>query len=120
MWTWQISSGTMFAPTGQAYPGYSGNGPGLNNPDMCTVSDVGPLPPGTYTIGDPVDDLHVGFFALPLTPDPSNQMFKRFAFFLHGDNPLGDFSASDGCIVLARPIREAIAASPDKTLVVEA
>ncbi len=37
---------------------YSGHGLGLNNPAMQNVPDVGPLPQGTYVIGDPHDNMH--------------------------------------------------------------
>jgi Protein of unknown function (DUF2778) len=118
-WTWQIQSGTLFdKSTAAAGHGYAGHGDGLNNPAMCNVPDVGPLPQGKYTIGQPISDDNVGVFALPLTPDPSNDMFGRSAFFIHGDNPAMNHTASDGCIVLARPIRQVIADSGDADLIV--
>lgn len=85
---------------------------------MTNVHNVGPIPAGTYTIEAPMDDDHVGVFALPLTPDPANEMFGRSAFFIHGDNPELDHSASDGCIILARVFREQINDSDDRTLIV--
>jgi hypothetical protein len=120
-WTYQISSGTLLDPTGATVGhGYAGHGEGLNNPALCNVRDVGPLPQGTYTIGQPINDNQVGVFAMPLTPDPSNEMFGRSAFFIHGDNPELNHTASDGCIILIHPIRVQIAASTDNTLIVEA
>jgi hypothetical protein len=120
-WTWKITSGTLFnlnlIPVGH---GYSGHGEGLNNPAMCNVSNVGPIPPGTYMIGQPRNDDQVGVFAMPLTPDVSNQMFGRSAFYIHGDNPSLNHTASDGCIILPRPIRTDIANSGDDQLIVEA
>ena len=90
--------------------GYSGNGSGLNNPLATDEKGHGPLPVGWYTIGTPEDrPQSVGAFALPLTPDPENEMFDRSAFFCHGDNPQADHTASDGCIVAPRPVREIVA-----------
>lgn len=100
--------------------GYSGHGEGLNNPSMCNVHNVGPLPQGNYTIGQPRDDEEVGKFAMPLTPSPDNTMFGRSEFFIHGDNPKLNHTASDGCIILIRPLREAIASSGDTELLVTA
>ena len=39
---------------------------------------------------------------------------------IHGDNPAANHTASDGCIILARPFRQMISASPDRALVVVA
>jgi hypothetical protein len=114
-------SGTILGANGFAVgTGYSGNHAGLNNPAMCNVPDVGPLPTGTYQIGQPRDDREVGVYAMPLTPDPSNEMFGRSDFFIHGDliSAPGQHLASEGCIVLAREIRNIIGESGDTSLVV--
>jgi hypothetical protein len=120
-WTFQITSGTWLnqnnIPVGK---GYAGHGDGLNNPAMCNVPDVGPLPQGRYTIGQPIQDNCVGIYALPLTPDPANQMFGRFGFYIHGDNPELNHTASDGCIILPRAVRNDIANSGDDDLIVTA
>jgi hypothetical protein len=55
---------------------------------------------------------------MPLTPDPSNEMFGRSAFFIHGDNPQLNHTASDGCIILIRPLRADISNSGDDDLIV--
>jgi hypothetical protein len=119
-WTWKITSGTLLnqnnIPVGH---GYAGHGEGLNNSNFCNVPDVGPLPTGKYTIGPHQDNPHVGLFAMRLTPDPANQMFGRAGFFIHGDNPEMNHTASDGCIILAHPIRQDIANSADDDLIVE-
>ena len=102
---------------------YSGRGVGLNNPAECGrhgvegVEDAGPIPPGWYTIGDPVES-HGGF-ALPLIPDPQNMMFGRGSFLIHGDlitawkNPQ---RASLGCIIAGRVPRWAVHGSKDRRL----
>lgn len=119
MWTYQITSGTLLADGETKGHGYAGHGKGLNNPAMCNVPDVGPLPKGKYKIGPHEDNPRVGKFAMRLTPDASNQMFGRAGFFIHGDNPQMNHTASDGCIILARTIRQDIADSADYDLTVE-
>ena len=119
-WTWLITSGTLLNLNGiPVAHGYAGHGNGLNNPKAISVPDVGPLPVGSYQIGQPIQDDHVGVFALPLTPDPSNEMFGRSAFFIHGDNPSLNHTASDGCIILPRQVREDISNSGDAELIVK-
>lgn len=89
--------------------GYSGNGPGLNNPAMEQVRCVGPLPQGTYTIQPAVVDEVLGPVAMRLEPTESNAMYGRADFFIHGDNAAMNHTASEGCIVLALPVRVSIA-----------
>jgi hypothetical protein len=54
--------------------------------------------------------------SMRLDPDTANQMFNRNGFLIHGDNTRADHSASDGCIVLNRTARDAIANSNDHCL----
>jgi hypothetical protein len=91
-------------------PAYSGNGECLNDPTKTWVVGHGPIPVGVYYIG-PAENRpeSVGAFALPLTPDPATVMNGRSGFFIHGDNPALNHTASDGCVVTARAIRECIA-----------
>jgi hypothetical protein len=99
---------------------YSGHGPGVNNPNMQNVSGIGPLPRGDYTIG-PIQNNVTGSGtmlrnSMRLTPDPSNQMFGRGGFLIHGDNSLHNKSASEGCIILNPNARQKIGDSNDKCL----
>jgi hypothetical protein len=55
-----------------------------------------------------------------LVPDPRNVMHGRGSFLIHGDNAAMNHTASDGCIIMARPIRETIDASRDRELQVVA
>src|SRR5687767_7547919 len=94
--------------------GYSGRNEGLNNPDMQDVPNVGPIPRGRWTIGAPYDSERIGPFALPLLPDPDTETFGRSAFRIHGDRRLGPpKSASHGCVILSRDLRELIWDSSD-------
>ncbi len=99
--------------------GYSGQGAGLNNPDMQHVRNTGPIPRGLYTIGSQ-ENIEIDGKELPgsmrLTPDAANDMHARSGFLIHADNNRGDRSASKGCIVLPRDVRNRIAASRDRRL----
>lgn len=88
--------------------GYAGAPAGKNNPAMQNVPNVGPLPCGWYTIGAPTDSTHCGQEAMPLRPDATNEMFGRSGFFMHGDDRAHPGDGSDGCIVQARPVRDAV------------
>ena len=125
MWKYEITSGKLFDSTGKLVGlGYSGgncgkNLEGLNNISMVSIKDIGPLPPGLYTFQMPILESHLGPFAIPLLPDSTNIMFGRGYFFVHGDLISGaPHSASEGCIILPRPTRNAMWASPDHLLLV--
>jgi hypothetical protein len=134
MWTFQQSSGKITAPDGTiaglAYAGGNcGNNPeGINNPALQAASCVGPLPygpkadgtPNMYTMGEPENHPKLGLFAIPLIPDADNSMFGRCSFFWHGDNPKLNQSASEGCIVSARNMRESAWNSGDHRMQVVA
>lgn len=104
--------------------GYSGHGPGLNNPEMQDVKDVGPIPQGTYKIEQQqtnvINSGRPNAKELPgsmrLTPDPETDTFGREGFLIHGDNEAGNQSASHGCPVADRPIRDKIGSSGDNKL----
>lgn len=119
-WTYQQSTGQLTDPNGNVVAtGYSGHNGGINDPSQQSVPNVGPLPQGNYTIGPahtPPD--HLGPVALPLYPDPANEMFGRFGFFMHGDNQFMNHTASDGCLIFPLVVREQVVSSGDTSLVV--
>lgn len=97
--------------------GYSGRYPdGKNKPLMQSVKDVGPVPTGRYRIDAPVNTVTHGPYVLRIVPDPKNVMYGRTGFLCHGDSVINPGSASEGCIVLSRDVREAIWNSNDHTL----
>jgi Protein of unknown function (DUF2778) len=119
MWQYSQSTGKLTDPQGSlAGVGYSGNGTGLNEPDYQSIKNHGPIPQGDYTIGPAYSDSEKGPSVLPLTPNPTNEMFGRSGFLIHGDliGEVGKFLASDGCIILAHDIRQAISDSADRAL----
>lgn len=122
MWTFKQDTGQIIDPNGGIVAtGYSGGDRGLhpegiNTPTFQASHNIGTIPQGTYTIGAPENSPHLGAFAMPLTPYPTNEMFGRSGFFIHGDNARMNHSASDGCIILAREYREQIWNSGDHVL----
>jgi RHS repeat-associated protein len=85
--------------------GYSGNGPGRNNPDYQDVPDVGTIPEGGWQMtGDWYNKKKPGpgRNIMNLTPLPGNSCFDTDrdcnTFRLHGDNATG--TASHGCIIM--------------------
>jgi hypothetical protein len=121
-WEFEISTGNMHNPSGAVIEsGYSGGNvgkdpEGVNNPDDEGLKDIGPLPEGTYTFGEPVEHSELGVFAIPLIPDPSNDMRGRGGFYCHGDTAAMDHSASEGCIIMSRATRNAMWESEDHVL----
>jgi hypothetical protein len=102
--------------------GYSGFGEGKNNPALERVKGIGPTPLGRYQLEPPGPHPTAGGFVMRLSPLPGTQTFGRSGFLVHGDNvdPDKRGTASHGCIVLARAIREAMWASGVRTLEVVA
>ena len=97
---------------GQWYPlgeGYSGKPPFVNNADAQHRKGLGPIPRGVYRVGEPYTHGTRGPLVMRLTPKQGNQMFGRSHFLIHGDNRHGNRSASRGCIVLRRDLREVVA-----------
>lgn len=117
MWTYEQASGHLYAPGGELVAtGYSGNGPGKNNPAWQDHHDVGPIPCGDYTIGAPVEGTGHGPYVLPLAPYATNDMWGRSGFLMHGDSILSPGTASRGCVILARADRVRVWTSGDRHL----
>lgn len=120
MWIYQQSTGELTNPSGDVVgTGYSGNGTDLNSPAGQSNIGHGPIPQGYWTIGRFETYPHLGEMAAPLIPQAGNDMDGREGgFFVHGDNKLGNQTASDGCVVLSRGLRQQMSASLDRTLLV--
>ncbi|MGH8030763.1 MAG: tlde1 domain-containing protein, partial [Arenimonas sp.] len=93
---------------------------GVNNPAMQNVKKVGPIPRGEYEIGR--QRTHQSYRGGPLpasidlTPAKGTEVHGRTNFLIHGDNRLGNRSASQGCIIFPRNVRNEIADSGDNCL----
>jgi hypothetical protein len=120
MISYQVSTGKLARNGAPLGSGYSGQPECRNDPNKCDVHNHGPIPPGRYTIGEPVNTETHGPFVLPLTPDESNEMHGRSGFLIHGDSVAHPGTASQGCIILPRAVREAVHASGDRDLEVVA
>ena len=115
-WTFEIVTGRIF-DEGMTFisSGYAGGNlgkdpDGKNNPADEDLKDIGPLPEGLYTRGVLVPHSQLGIDAIPLIPDPTNDMKGRGGFYMHGDTiPPGN--ASEGCIVQSHATRMAWYAS---------
>ena len=106
----------------QVGKGYSGSGPGKNNPYLQDMSGVGPIPRGEYDIGPPVNRPgSTGPFSLPLTPvDSLAKSSGRGPFLIHGESKFGSpGNASEGCPILNPTIRRWIWNSGDRKWIVK-
>jgi hypothetical protein len=120
-WTYNSKTGQLKDGEGNLVgTGYSGHGEGVNNPDLESTPDVGPIPRGTWTIGDFFDDPEKGPIVARLSPWSESVAFGRSGFMLHGDNPAGNQSASLGCIIMPRDARLAVKNSGSTILLVVA
>jgi len=96
--------------------GYAGHPPNVNRPSAQSIPNEGPIPQGLYNIGPQFTHPTAGPVVMRLTPFPTNKMFGRDGFLIHGDTPAMDYTASNGCIVLPRATRALIASSGDTVL----
>lgn len=113
---YHLPSGRFYTDTINLGKGYSGKGEGLNNPALTARRRMGPIPVGLWQIERPRSHPTLGPVSLPLKPVDVNT--ERSAFYIHGDNSKGDFSASEGCIILPRAVREVIADNIPAMLIV--
>lgn len=134
MWKFTIINGYIEEDGKRYGAGYSGKGEGKNNPAMCAVHNVGPLPPNLYSWpakfecstrlveGQECVDCHgVGVHkhgpdVLRLTPQDPGAMFGRDGMLCHGDN--GHGTASEGCPCFDHGIRVLMMTSADRRMVV--
>ena len=115
-WRYEQATGRILQDGQRVAIGYSGAGDCKNDPSAQDVHNAGPLPRGLYEIGAPVDTMTHGPYVLRLTPDPANEMCGRAGFLIHGDSKVAPGTASEGCIILRRMVREKIWDSGDKQL----
>jgi hypothetical protein len=116
MWTYQQADGKLFRGDELVGQGYSGFGEGKNNPALENVADVGPIPRGRYHIGPPEDTAAHGPHVMRLSIEPGTVSFGRDGFLIHGDSCVHPGSASHGCIVVERSVRDLISGSGDSEL----
>jgi hypothetical protein len=124
MWTWDQSKGELSRDGKFVSRGYSGKGRGKNNPTLQGVVGVGPVPRGLWKITERYDSRNVGPYTLRIEAvdakfgDDKHAETGRGAFRIHGDSIRAPGTASRGCIILPRAIRERIWTSGDRSLTV--
>lgn len=112
-WLYVQSTGELFRPDGSLCgTGYSGHGDGRNNHLMQAVKNVGPLPVGTYIMGDVSTEK--GPLTIRLTPAEFTDTLGRSGFLIHGDTVNHD--ASHGCIVIGHQCRQELCQSSDEQI----
>jgi Protein of unknown function (DUF2778) len=116
-WTYSQKSGQLDQDGNKVAIGYSGAANGKNNPELQNVHNLGPIPQGDWTItGPPADTKTHGPYVLRLTPEPETETFGRSGFLMHGDSKEHPGTASQGCIVVPRAVREQVWKSGDRDL----
>jgi hypothetical protein len=120
-WTYSQKTGDLEKDGAHVATGYSGSRDGKNNPDLQDVPNVGPIPQGDWTItGPPANTEDHGPYVLHLNPAAGTETFGRSGFLIHGDSKEHPGSASQGCVILPRPVREQVWTSGDRDLKVVA
>ena len=116
MWTYAQKTGDLLLNGKRVGTGYSGFDNGKNNPSMQAMADVGPIPQGEWTIvGPPINTSSHGPFVLRLEPVDGTNL-GRSGFLMHGDSIEHPGTASHGCIIMPRNIREQVWQSGDTAL----
>jgi Protein of unknown function (DUF2778) len=120
-WTYAQKTGELQQDGKHVATGYSGAGEGKNNPDLQSARNVGPIPQGGWTIaGPPVNTPEHGPYVLRLTPQEKTETFGRDGFLMHGDSKNAPGTASHGCVIMPRTVREQVWNSGDRDLQVVA
>lgn len=99
--------------------GYSGARGHINHIPSVSIRSKGPVPPGTWYLARAPWSRR-GPQVISLTPDVATQTYGRTAFLIHGDNKRQNQTASAGCIIMPRHVRDVIAARCPATLLVHA
>ena len=117
MWTYVQKTGELWDGGGVLVGiGYSGHGDSLNNPADEALHNRGPIPCGEYAVLSPRTTVKHGPCVLPLRPGLENRMYGRDGFLIHGDSIKKPGTASLGCIIMARAVRQRIWDSGDHEL----
>lgn len=118
-WEYDVTTHTFTRAGEKHKANYAGASGYKNDTSQECVSNKGPLPRGTYTIGAPHNSAHTGKYTLNLTPNLSNNMCGRSAFRIHGASSKKPLDSSEGCIVAPLSVRKSIWASGDRELKVK-
>jgi hypothetical protein len=118
MWVWDQSSGVLCHNGQVTARGYSGANAAKNNPLLQDAKGLGPIPRGVWRLTGIFHSTNTGPFTIGLQPEPGTDTCGRSAFRIHGDSIKHPGSASHGCIILPRAIRQLMWDSNDHILTV--
>lgn len=119
-WVYEQTTGKLWLGSECVGVGYSGHAEGKNQPDLESVKGVGPLPRGQWRMGPAIHHQLLGPVAIPLAPELGTKTYGRSGFWVHGDSRAAPGTASHGCLIFARAIRERLADSQSRTVEVVA
>lgn len=114
-WTYYQSTGALEFGGQFVAKGYSGATGYKNDPASEDKESLGPIPRGRYCIDEPRYSSKTGPYVLPLSPTGHNAHGRKH-FQIHGDSRNAPGTASSGCIILPRKIREKVWSSGSKTI----
>lgn len=120
MWVWDQSAGELSRGGDVVGRGYSGNGRGFNNPSMQDARGVGPIPRGRWRMTEVRTSANTGPYTIVLVPEGDTDTRGRSTFRVHGDSIAKPGTASHGCIILPRKLRERLWGSGDHLIEVVA
>lgn len=118
MWIYVQRTGELRHGDLHIATGYSGHNKAKNDTSQQSVVNMGPIPQGAYLIGSLSEDASHGPLAFHLVPQTGTNTFGRGGFLMHGDSKESPGSASHGCIIMPRDVREKVFSSPDRLLLV--
>ncbi len=103
LWLYVQDTGAVYYDRAYVTTGYSGRGQGVNNSDLQDRSNVGPIPRGLWSMGriQQTPTVH----SIRLNPGAETET-ARSGFLIHGGNRDAGRTASRGCIILPRHVRE--------------
>ncbi|MDO6545557.1 tlde1 domain-containing protein [Photobacterium sanguinicancri] len=116
-WQYAQATGELYFNGEFVATGYSGKAEYKNKPKMQHMKNLGPIPRGEYKIHEPRRSPRTGPYVLPLSP-VGHGAWNRTDFQIHGDSIKNPGTASSGCIILPRNIREKIWGSGERKLIV--
>jgi hypothetical protein len=126
MWTWRQSTGELRRNGITVARGYSGRDWGKNNPRAEAAPRIGPIPSGRWRMTGLYHSSNVGPCTIRLEAldgrpgDDRHEPTGRSAFRIHGDSIARPGTASHGCIILGRAMRQGMWDSGDHELEVVA
>lgn len=117
-WVYDQSSGELSHNGSIVSTGYSGAGRGKNNAALQDAKGIGPIPRGHWVMTDIRDSANTGPLTIVLEPVAGTDTCGRGDFRIHGDSIKAPGTASHGCIIMPRVVRQAIWRSGDRDLTV--